>query len=443
MSRQKRQFSNIIYLLLFIPFLYIIFGSEYVYAAEKSVNRISGSNRYETAIELSREGWPNGAQTVMLAVGDNFPDALAGAPLAYQLNAPILLTNRAYLPADVSHEIRRLGAKHAILLGGESVISKKVASTLQKMGLTVERINGRDRYETTIKIAERLTGSPETAIIAYGNNFPDSLAIASYASKQGYPILLTEKHDLPEAIKQFIKRYKNTIVIGGEGVISKNVMTQLPSPIRISGNDRYGTAAKVVEKLHKDELNQAYVATGAAFADALTGSVLAAKNKSLILLVENENVPADINKVIDEKKVEHFAIIGGESVVSNSVVRMLQLDIASLISTAKSFIGVPYVWGGTTPAGFDCSGYLNYVYEKHGINLPRTVADIWKVSKPVSSPAVGDIVFFETYKPGPSHAGIYIGDNQFIHASSSKGVEITSINSSYYKTRYLGAKRVF
>ncbi|MDQ0857865.1 C40 family peptidase [Bacillus sp. V2I10] len=115
---------------------------------------------------------------------------------------------------------------------------------------------------------------------------------------------------------------------------------------------------------------------------------------------------------------------------------------SNIVTTAKKYLNVPYVWGGMSPKGFDCSGYLNYVFnESAGKKLPRTVADIYKQGVKVSSPQVGDLVFFETYKPGASHAGIYLGNNQFIHSSSSKGVSITSMNNSYWSERYLGAKR--
>lgn len=113
-----------------------------------------------------------------------------------------------------------------------------------------------------------------------------------------------------------------------------------------------------------------------------------------------------------------------------------------LIIEAKKYMNVPYVWGGSTPKGFDCSGFLNYAFEKGaGIDLPRTVADIYKKGQKVSKPSIGDLVFFETYKPGASHAGIYLGNNQFIHSSSSKGVSVSSMNNSYWSKRYLGAKR--
>ncbi|CAH0346410.1 peptidoglycan-binding protein [Bacillus sp. CECT 9360] len=114
-----------------------------------------------------------------------------------------------------------------------------------------------------------------------------------------------------------------------------------------------------------------------------------------------------------------------------------------IVSTAKKYQSSPYKWGGTTPKGFDCSGYINYVFKQSAnISLPRTVSDIYKKGVRVSSPQVGDLVFFETYKKGASHAGIYIGNRQFIHSSSSNGVTVSSLNNSYWSPRYLGAKRI-
>ncbi|MGG3448820.1 NlpC/P60 family protein [Domibacillus aminovorans] len=116
---------------------------------------------------------------------------------------------------------------------------------------------------------------------------------------------------------------------------------------------------------------------------------------------------------------------------------------SNLVSVAKKYTGVPYVWGGNTPKGFDCSGFLKYVFNEGAeTNIPRTVADIYNNGKKVSSPQVGDVVFFQTYKKGASHAGIYIGGNKFIHSSSSKGVTTTSLDNSYWSQRYLGAKRI-
>ncbi len=114
----------------------------------------------------------------------------------------------------------------------------------------------------------------------------------------------------------------------------------------------------------------------------------------------------------------------------------------SILETAKSLEGTPYIWGGTTKNGFDCSGFLLYVYKQHGIDIPRTVSDIWDHATSVETRQPGDLVFFETYKKGPSHAGIYLGNNQFVHAGSSTGVTVSDLNTSYWKTRYLGTRRI-
>jgi len=115
----------------------------------------------------------------------------------------------------------------------------------------------------------------------------------------------------------------------------------------------------------------------------------------------------------------------------------------SLISTAKQYLGVPYVWGGTSPNGFDCSGYIQYIYKQHGVNLPRTVSGQAQYGQKVTRNQlqVGDLIVFETYKPGPSHAGIYLGNGQFIHAGGDR-VQISSLSTSYWSTRLLYAKRL-
>ena len=119
---------------------------------------------------------------------------------------------------------------------------------------------------------------------------------------------------------------------------------------------------------------------------------------------------------------------------------------AAIIRTAKQYIGVPYVWAGTSPSGFDCSGLVYYVFKQHGISLNRTAKTQYQHGTfiPKGNLQPGDLVFFEnTYTTGISHVGIYIGDGQFIHASSSKGVTISSLSNTYWAGHYYGARRVF
>lgn len=117
---------------------------------------------------------------------------------------------------------------------------------------------------------------------------------------------------------------------------------------------------------------------------------------------------------------------------------------AAIIKTAKKEIGRPYRFGGTTPKGFDCSGFTQYVFDKHKIKLPRMADEQYKVGSSVSKKKLspGDLVFFSTYEKGASHVGILVDKNQFIHVSSSKGVRIDKLDDSYWKSRYLGARKL-
>lgn len=132
--------------------------------------------------------------------------------------------------------------------------------------------------------------------------------------------------------------------------------------------------------------------------------------------------------------------------ISTSIPAMASASSAtSLIDSARTYMGVKYVYGGTTASGFDCSGYTQKVFSDAGKSLPRTTGEQYATGTPVSKSNLetGDLVFFNTSGKGVSHVGIYIGSNNFIHASTSKGVSIASINDpAYWGSRYIGARRV-
>ena len=118
--------------------------------------------------------------------------------------------------------------------------------------------------------------------------------------------------------------------------------------------------------------------------------------------------------------------------------------VAAVIATAKKYIGTPYKFGGTTPKAFDCSGYLQYVFQENGMMLPRTADEQFKLGKSAKTAELeeGDLVFFETYEKGASHCGIYLGGGKFIHASTSKGVRIDELSGDYWNTHYYGGKHI-
>lgn len=119
---------------------------------------------------------------------------------------------------------------------------------------------------------------------------------------------------------------------------------------------------------------------------------------------------------------------------------------AQIVQMAQQYMGTPYVWGGSRPGGFDCSGFIYYIYGQFGISLPRMSDGQFEMGRAISGDNLfpGDLVFFTTYEPGASHVGIYLGGGRFIHASSAAGeVTITPLGKSYYQERYLGARRVW
>ncbi|GAA0611214.1 hypothetical protein GCM10009001_30580 [Virgibacillus siamensis] len=143
-----------------------------------------------------------------------------------------------------------------------------------------------------------------------------------------------------------------------------------------------------------------------------------------------------------EEKVEQKTIKDTKETTEPITADVTGNNYANVVDAAYSLIGTPYVWGGESPDGFDCSGFIQYIFRTQEKVMPRTVSETWNFTVPVKHPSVGNLVFFETYQPGPSHMGIYVGDGKFIHAGTSRGVEVSKLSNSYWSSRYLGARVV-
>ncbi|MBM7618235.1 subtilisin family serine protease/outer membrane protein assembly factor BamB/putative cell wall-binding protein [Bacillus tianshenii] len=295
-----------------------------LFISQEQLERISGPTRYQTAVETSRNGWTT-SDTVVLARGDDYADALAGVPLAHKLGAPILLTRSDQLPGETMEEITRLSAGRVIILGGGSAVSHDISSQLENEGLEVTRIAGSDRYHTAALISEQVApNGADTVVIANGKNFPDALSVASFAAREGLPILLTSAESLSGYTKDAIDALgaSESIVVGGYAMIPEEIADQLPSASRLRGRDRYETNIEVAKAFGVSSKHM-YVATGKGFADALTGAVLASKNNSSILLV-GDDVPGVVSSYMTEQGVKQVTIFGGQSAVSAAIAASLE-----------------------------------------------------------------------------------------------------------------------
>ncbi|CAH0345166.1 cell wall-binding repeat-containing protein [Bacillus sp. CECT 9360] len=322
--------KKIISIILLLPLLLMLHVQQSS-AAEK-VERMDGADRFEVAVNISKEGWPNAPiNTVVLANYNAYADALSAAPLAYSKNAPILLTQPSQLTVATKQEISRLSPKEVIIIGGEGSVSNNVAAELTSLGVSnVQRISGLNRFEVSAAIASQLPASAQV-VIADGTNFPDALAIAPYAAKNGFPILLTRPSSLPAEIKTVLsaRSPQKSIVVGGTASVSAQVASQLPDHSRIGGSNRYEVAANIVRTYHPN-VSKAFLATGLSFADALTGSVLAAKQNAPLLLTHSSYLPEQTQEIIKEKAITDFIVLGGTASVSQKAVDQTQVGLVGL-----------------------------------------------------------------------------------------------------------------
>lgn len=282
-----------------------------------TAERLSGANRFEVAANISKKGW-NQASTVYLTNYTAFADALSASPLAYKNDAPILLTLKDRLSAETKNEISRLNPTKVVLVGGAGSISDSVINDVKSINsnIQVDRIAGQNRFEVSYNIAKEL-GTANKAVVANGLNYPDALAIAPYAARNGFPILLTAPTSLPTHTNNALKELgvSQTIVVGGEASVGKNVYSAIPSPTRIGGKDRFEVASNITSQLYQSP-GQAFIATGLTFADALTGSVLAAKQDSPMLLTRSDRLPEAVFNIIEKDRISSFKVLGGTGSVN-------------------------------------------------------------------------------------------------------------------------------
>lgn len=276
-------------LLLTSPILTIFFILSKTSAVSSTINRLSGTNRYETNISIVKYGWSE-ASNIVIANGENYPDALCAAPLAKAKNAPIILAAKNGLSSSALSELSRLKSKNAYIIGGTGVISGELENQLKSLGISAIRFSGINRYETSVRIAEQI-GTDNGIVIASGENFPDALSIAPIAAQKGMPILLSTKTSLPSEVKSFLqnKTIPVSYIVGGVGALSTDIKSSLNNPIRLSGMDRYETNIKVIHQFEDSmNLSSIYVASAQNFPDALSGSALASNSNSPILLIDND-----------------------------------------------------------------------------------------------------------------------------------------------------------
>ena len=292
-----------------------------VMAATTSSETIIGNDRHETAVKISKEGWKS-AETVILVNSSAIPDALTATPLAHAKKAPILLTGKDGLNKATANEIKRLGAKDVIMIGGDAVLSAKVEKDLKALNVKVDRIKGETREETALAIAKRLDGIKDVSEIAVVNGttgLADAVSVAAAAAEKGMPILLANPKKGLSAAEKFIKdeAIKASFIIGGTTVLPEKLVSSLPGKQRIEGSNRNDTNAKVIEKFYGDkELDNLYLAKDGRdgdtqLIDALAVGALAAKNGAPVLIASKKLSSTQVD-VINTKKIDTITQVGGK-----------------------------------------------------------------------------------------------------------------------------------
>ncbi|AGY78169.1 cell wall-binding repeat-containing protein [Clostridium autoethanogenum] len=309
-------------------------GGEFVYAKTAyGVSRISGANRYETSVNIANNFSSDKLKNVIIVSGSNFPDALAGSVLSKKENAPILLVGKDVNSSGdainfIKNKLSREGTIY--ILGGESAVSENFESYFNSLGYSsIKRLGGGDRFGTNFIIDRYLMTAKATPVVivnAFG--FADALSVSSIAASKGYPIIMTNSFNLPDETKETLKNIEpsKVFIIGGESSVAGNIVSQLKETvpslnsndiIRIGGMNRYDTSLNVCKYFNQTS-NEAVIASGENFPDALSAGALAAKNNAPIILTDGANI-SDQKQYLDGSKCEKVILVGGTGAVSEDV----------------------------------------------------------------------------------------------------------------------------
>ncbi len=314
----------------------------YEFTIERAFTRLAGDDRYGTMEEISNEAFES-ADTVVLAVGTKFPDALSAAGLAGTLDAPVLLTATDALSSEAAEEIVRLGASNVVIVGGEASISPAVAQSLTAMGLSVERVSGTDRYATalaTYNAGADVWGTSghgvKTAIIAAGTSFADTTSASSYAWWATAPIFLSGSEGLDDTTMSAIADggFERIVIVGGVNSVPASVQiwaAGIAPTIRLAGDNRYATSITFATWAQDEGMsfNDAGIATGKNFPDALAGGALCGARGSVLLLAHMDGDTQAVDLLAAHKdEVSRVYYLGGENSITP--------DLTFLIETALS-----------------------------------------------------------------------------------------------------------
>ena len=295
--------------------------------------RFEGANRYETAVEVSRNAFPNFARTAVIATGENWPDALGGSALAGAVDGPMLLTASKKLPDVTKEELERLGVRNVYILGSYGAVSRAVETELNTLvSGFVWRIGGADRYGTSRAVANRvveLMGQQwdGTVCVATGSDFPDAVAGAPLAAGLGWPVVLTTEPDAPAATLP--PGTTGAVILGGEAAVAASVEAYLETRLgadnveRLAGANRFETAAMAAEHGIDHGLlwEGVGISTGANFPDALTGGVALGLHRTVLLLTPSTSLHPAAATTLEANKddIESVNFLGGPSAVGAAV----------------------------------------------------------------------------------------------------------------------------